>query len=474
MIDKCKVFTPKEYVEQLLDYVDYKKNLYGKKVIENACGDGGILKVIVYRYIQDCLMNNLSLSKIKKGIMEDIYGTELDEIHYKNCLKKLDEVAKTFGIKGIKWNVLNENVLKKEWDIKFDFVIGNPPYIAYRDLTVDVRAELKAKYISCKKGNFDYCYAFIEESLKCLNENGKMAYLIPNSIFKNVFGKNLRKVLLPFITQIVDYKQIKVFENALVSAAIIVCDKKKIKSLLEYKDIANGLSIKLQKSDLSERWFFERSLIEDKNFLKFGNYFNVSMSAATLCNEAFVIDNYTLNDNYVIVDDTKIEKLLTRKAASPLMLKKDKKARIIFPYYYIDGKLKKYEEKQFYLEFPEGTKYLMRFKDKLLKRDSDKKANWFEYGRTQALAHFNCEKLLFSALITNKINIYKLSEDYIPYSGIYVTSKLNLSLDIAKKILESDEFLKYVKKVGTNGNSNTLKIGVNDISNYTFSEDLIK
>lgn len=40
MIDKCKVFTPKEIVKSMLDTVNYKKNLFGKKVLENSCGDG--------------------------------------------------------------------------------------------------------------------------------------------------------------------------------------------------------------------------------------------------------------------------------------------------------------------------------------------------------------------------------------------------------------------------------------------------
>ena len=34
---KCQIFTPIENVEELLDWAEYKKNIYGKKVIENSC-----------------------------------------------------------------------------------------------------------------------------------------------------------------------------------------------------------------------------------------------------------------------------------------------------------------------------------------------------------------------------------------------------------------------------------------------------
>lgn len=40
----CQVFTPTENVKQLLDWCGYTDNLYGKKIVENSCGDGSILK----------------------------------------------------------------------------------------------------------------------------------------------------------------------------------------------------------------------------------------------------------------------------------------------------------------------------------------------------------------------------------------------------------------------------------------------
>jgi len=43
MNKKCQVFTPSDYVEKLLDSVGYKRGLYGKRILENSCGDGNIL-----------------------------------------------------------------------------------------------------------------------------------------------------------------------------------------------------------------------------------------------------------------------------------------------------------------------------------------------------------------------------------------------------------------------------------------------
>ncbi len=59
----CKVPTPKEYVEIMLNQVGYIENLYGRKVIENSCGEGNILIEIVRRYIKDCKKQGIHVKK---------------------------------------------------------------------------------------------------------------------------------------------------------------------------------------------------------------------------------------------------------------------------------------------------------------------------------------------------------------------------------------------------------------------------
>ena len=43
MARNCIIPTPKRYVKKLLDSVGYKKNIIGKKILENSCGEGKIL-----------------------------------------------------------------------------------------------------------------------------------------------------------------------------------------------------------------------------------------------------------------------------------------------------------------------------------------------------------------------------------------------------------------------------------------------
>ncbi|MNW56542.1 hypothetical protein D3C74_342670 [compost metagenome] len=114
-------------------------------------------------------------------------------------------------------------------------------------------------------------------------------------------------------------------------------------------------------------------------------------------------------------------------------------------------------------------KYLRSFYDKLQKRASDKSVKWFEYGRTQALAHLNQEKLLVSTVVTKQVKVYNISEQDIPYSGIYITKKTELGLDFAKRVLGSNEFFEYANSIGINASGSSFRITAKDINNYLFN-----
>ena len=166
MANNCKIFTPQSYVAELLDIAGYRKELFGKSVLENSCGDGNILKEIVRRYIKDSLERGYDLQKIRDGLETDICGVEIEADHADICRKNLDLQAEAFGIYGVSWNIVCGNYLKIEMEKKFSYILGNPPYIVYRDISEDERIYLKEHFTSCTKGKFDYYYAFIEKGIR--------------------------------------------------------------------------------------------------------------------------------------------------------------------------------------------------------------------------------------------------------------------------------------------------------------------
>lgn len=467
MNEKCQVFTPENYVEKLLDSVGYVDDLYGKRIMENSCGDGNILVSIVRRYIFDCKKNELSNSEIKIGLERDIYGIEIDVRHYNKCIKKLNAILEPEGIKKVKWKIFNEDYLICSIKIKFDYIVGNPPYVTYSEIDEEDRKFVKDNFMTCKEGKFDYCYAFIEKSLFSLRQNGMMAYLIPSSIFKTVFGKNLRLMMKNYIVEIVDYTEEKVFDNALVKSAIMVLTNNRQVNQISYIDVANNVEIEIDVNNLTDKWFFTNTKNLGKR--KFGEYFQVSHVVATLLNDAYVIKDWEEQDEYIVSKNIRIEKAVIRETATPRSLKYDKHELIIFPYQYIDGQINKYSLDEFESDFPGATTYLNSTRKKLDARKKDQSAKWFEYGRSQALNGLDCEKLLVSTVISEKVYVYHLERKCIPYGGMYIIpQKEEMSLEDGVRILESDEFMEYVRNVGIHISGNSLRITSKDIMNFRF------
>jgi predicted RNA methylase len=466
-----QVFTPSNYVKELLDVVQYKNDLVGKKILENSCGDGNILEEVVLRYIKDCERKGFSKEKIEKNLESDIYGFEIDKEQFEKCKKRLNLVLRNKGLGRVKWSIFNKDFLKTKITKKFDYVVGNPPYITYRDLDNKDQEYLRKNFESCKKGKFDYCYAFIEKSIKCLNIKGKMSYLIPSSIFKTVFGEMVRNQMKPLIESIFDYTDVNIFSDALVKSAIIFLSEEKNMDSLKYIDFHNAREKHIKKEILGDKWIF-------KNFnlncgKRFGDYFKVSNTVATLYNKAFVInlEEFVSKEKVYVKGELKIEKNVLMSTDSPRAERLGRKEKIIFPYLIKRGKIQRYVNESFEDKYPFTVEYLMQYRDKLDNRKIDNNCKWFEYGRSQALNSILQDKLLISTIISSSVCIYELKKRCIPYAGLYIVKKednMEISLLEAKRVLEDERFMLYIKNVGIPINGSSVRITAKDIENYVF------
>lgn len=467
---KYQIFTPQKVVEEMLDKLNYCNNLYGKKVLESSCGDGNILLFIVKRYIVSSINENFTLDEIKLGLEKDIYAVEIDPYYYNECLVNLEKLSSNFGINNVNWNLFNHDRLRQTFELKFDYIIGNPPYIKYHDLESKNRLFLKTKYKSCSKGNFDYYYAFLEEDLHSLNETGKMAYLVPSNIFKNVHANELRSLIKENLIAIYDYTNQRIFKDILTSSSVIIIDKSTNTDHCSYHDLNKNKLININKASLHEKWIFKKNFCNEKKTVTFGEYFEASMPVATLLNEAYILRDYKETENFYEINQKKIEKNLVKDAASPRSIFLGREEKIIFPYFYNNGELLRYKPEAFEHYFPHAVKYLKDYTDRLAKRNSSPNIYWYEYGRTQALKHLNQPKLLISTVITKKIKVYDLDQNSVPYSGIYIIPKQGMNLEIAKEILETKSFLDYITSMGINVNSNSIRITARDINNFPINK----
>ncbi len=307
---KCQIFTPEEQVTQMLDAAGYSKNIIGKKILENSCGDGRVLKQIVQRYIQSSCRKKLSHDKIKRGLENDIFAYELDKKLIRKCKRELNKITERYNIFGVKWNIKCKDFLDIKTTVLFDYIVGNPPYIAYHNLTEDVREYVRDNYETCKKGKFDYSYAFIEKSYNSLAVGGKLTYIIPSNIFKNVFAKELRELIKSDTVSIIDFPDERIFEKVLVSPAIMTVKKGVGTKDLLY--VRGENIIKINKDRLEDKWIFSED--EKQDGFRVGDYFQVSSTIATLLNKAFVLKNVKIENGYYTLSQYKVEESIVRRA----------------------------------------------------------------------------------------------------------------------------------------------------------------
>ncbi|GFZ32439.1 DNA methyltransferase [Clostridium zeae] len=460
---KCQIFTPQSMVDTMLDLAGYTTNLLGRRVLENSFGTGNILKAIVIRYIDSCLNDNIPFEIISENLGKDIYGIELDNELFYKCKEELNAIVAYYKLPPVEWSLYNDNALTWETDLSFDLIIGNPPYITYKEIDEDSKKQIKESFVTCSVGKFDYCYAFIEAGIQLLSTSGKLVQLVPSNIYKNVFANKLRHALKEHISTILDYPSQQIFQGVLTSTSIFLYDRTNQKEYICYRNETEQTELLIQRKQLNGKWMFSNSIIRDTNTIRFGDVFNASIVIATLLNEAFIVTKDKISEKA-------IEKSILRKAVSPRSLRYNREEYIIFPYKYDDNTLVHINSNTFKDDFPGAAKHLEEYIVKLDKRKKDKNVQWFEYGRTQALAHLNQRKLLISTVVTNKVDIYELDRDTIPYSGIYITEKSGSSFTLknARFILESPEFMEYVKKVGISVSGQSLRITCKDINNFEF------
>ena len=461
ILHKCQRFTPKKLTTEMLDLAEYSpgKKIAGKRFLEHSFGQGDILVPAVENYIQDALCQGMSKEEISTALSNDIYGFELDEGLFQYTLERLQGLLDKYQIPNVVWNLQKTDALKWTSPVSFDYIIGNPPYITYSEIDHENQQFLRENYASCKTGKFDYYYAFLELSVKCLNPGGIMVQLIPNNLYKNVYAKELRQMLLPFIQTIYLYPNQQLFQDTLTSVSILSLKAGMSTDHLVCENKTDGKKYQILKSELGEKWIFDSRPSSDSK-VRFGDYFHASNAVATLCNNAYLLTE----------DETgTIERELCLPAASPKSLFLQKKVFILFPYQVTSTGSLRIPKEKFERDYPLATAHLRKYVNELQARKADKNATWYEYGRGQALQHIHQKKLLMPSVITKSVSVYALDEHTIPYTGIFITSKSDSNLELAKRILQSKDFLSYVNRIGIYMHGKSLRITCQDINNYMFS-----
>ena len=470
-----QVFTPEHVVDTMFDELEYKGDKIRKKhIIDNSCGNGAILKKVVRTYINVCIMCGLPKEETIEELETYIHGIEIDETLVKETIDNLNKITEEYSLGDVNWDITcADTMFVHEYDNKMDYVIGNPPYCNIHDIPKEKREFVK-QYKFANGGMTDMYLVFFEIGINMLNENGKLAYITPNSWLTSTAGTNFRNYLKDSNTllEIYQYGHYKVFEGINTYTCITLLSKtSKINNVFVcYRNISdNDLQFIQTTENLDECMLDGKIYLTDRKTLriladinsidkKYKDRIRVKNGFATLNDKFFIIDDYPNKEN---------KNIITVYKAS------NGETHYFFYPYDENGKPMNL------IEIDDKLVDFMRNKAIEMEIDIENPA-WYLYGRTQALNDVKYNKISVNNLIRSgdDIKLHFLinnnKEQFGVYSGYYIPL---YNEDITRKVMEkiryslSDDFLEYIKAVGKYKNGGYYTFSSKELEmwlNYSF------
>jgi adenine-specific DNA-methyltransferase len=299
---------------------------------------------------------------------------------------------------------------------------------------------------------------------KMLKKDGLLGYITPNSYLHNSSYQSFRAFLKQEKTlkTLIDFKANKIFNGFSTYTAISIFAKNNQHDFFEYKEFLNDkiefknkiYFNKLNKNDWSftdqDNENFLVELEQDRNSAV-KDFFDVQYGFATLRDKIFIGKTSVFDNKFVYFNDALIERDLLRKVikGSRFKGKINDNERILFPYELINNRYVAISEEKLQADFPKTYQYLLDNKQELESRDMDKGSVWYEFGRSQGVQTIHKEKIVLSTLVNGQIAFYKVPEDVLMYSGLFIIKNKPFSdWKIIEDTLNSEEFYKYIRLTG--------------------------
>lgn len=269
-------------------------------VLEPSAGDGVFLE---------------ALADIKSDM--HVTAVELLDEEVNKARKKVENDSRFSVIQGDFYEYYIQSN-----DVKYDAIVGNPPYIRYQFLTEEQRLEQSDILINngMKPNKLTNAWmAFTIASIEMLKENGRIGFVLPTDLLQVSYAKQLRYFLLEQLKSLtlITFKE-GVFEGIQQDVVLLLGEKhgeltpshelriinldnanELIKDILNvpFEEISAYKSDKWTKFFLSteERNFYENSL-NKTSVNSFNDYIKGEIGITTGNNSFFVINNDMVNE----------------------------------------------------------------------------------------------------------------------------------------------------------------------------------
>lgn len=196
------IYTRREVVEFILDLVGYTadKPLHQSRLLEPSFGEGSFLLPAIERLIAAWNKNFAGQAPALAQLADCIRAIELHRPAYETTKEKVILLLQQHGISydsatelADQWLVCGDYLLTP-LERRFDFVVGNPPYVRQELIPDALLAEYRSRYRTIYD-RADLYIPFIERSLTLLAKQGQLSFICADRWMKNRYGGPLRKMI---------------------------------------------------------------------------------------------------------------------------------------------------------------------------------------------------------------------------------------------------------------------------------------
>ncbi len=487
------VYTPLNIREFIIDKSFEAKEdiLHRVKIADISCGCGGFLYTAAKQLKLETNSTYFHIFKYQ------IFGIDIQPYSIVRTKLLLCILALKAGEdkKEYDFNLYEADTLTFKWKkhikkfLGFDIIVGNPPYVAAKHLTVETKAKLETWEVCKNSGNPDLYIPFFQIGIESLKPNGILGVITMNSFFKSLNGRSLRAYFQKnkYNFKILDFGGEQVFKSKNTYTCICLIEKNN-SDFIEYVRCDSDNIFKAHEqyehllyASLNSKMGWN---MQDPEIIKqiesvgrpFGELYTTRHGIATLKNDIFIFKPVKSDKSYHYLQNGSlypIEKGICKDIVNSNKLSRtavtlnELKEKVIFPYdnsanpTALDGVLLK-------KKYPKAYKYLEDKRSVLEKRDKGEGdyQKWFAFGRTQSLE--KVKNKMFFPKISDKTPTFIINEDedLLFYNGCAIIGGTQKELLYIKKLMESRLFWYYITKTSKPYSSKYYSLNGNYINNF--------